>query len=258
MLKNRTKRMLREGKAVLGSGVGLENSSTMAVMAAAGFDFLMIDTQHTPMGADMLARVIDGVYQGDADIIVRVLWNDTPLINQALDSGADGVIIPLPNTSEEVERAVAAAKYPPAGGRSWGPKKTQKYGGIEAYALAANDETMVLPQIESTQAVDNIDEILEVDGIDGIMVGPNDLALSMGLGTKRVSPEGDKMTAHILDKCKEHGVPWGMFTQTLETAEKWLTRGGQIGIVGNDIGFVTQGAADTVKATKELLARVNG
>jgi 2-keto-3-deoxy-L-rhamnonate aldolase RhmA len=255
-MQNTTKRKLKEGKAVIGSAVSIDDPFALRAMAGAGFDFLMIDTQHTPMSLDRLGSLIDGLLPTDSQIIVRAVWNDTWIVNTMMDIGADGVIVPLTNTAEEVESAVAAAKYPPDGVRSWGPRRTERYGGPQEYGVRANHETMVLPQIESLKAVENIDAILEVKGIDGIMIGPNDLALSMGLGEQRTGPEHDEMLAHILSKCKEHGVPWGMFTQTLENADKWLTRGGQIAIVGGDLGFVTAGATETARQCKELQARL--
>ena len=255
-MENSTKRKLREGKPVVGSGVYVDEISTLQIMAQAGFDFLAIDLQHGTIPPQSLYRVMSALSPTESEIIVRVLWNDVGLINQVVDLGADGVIAPLANTVEDFERAVAAAKYPPDGIRSYGPWKTERYGGLEAYHARANDEILVLPQIETMEAVGNIDQLLEVKGIDGIMVGPADLALSMGLSPEDPGPEHEKMIAHILSKCQEHSVPFGIFTEGLEDSENWLSRGGQICMVGMDLMFVEQGAAQAVRGINEMLGRL--
>ena len=255
-MRNQTKEKIREGKAVVGTIITLDDPSITGIMGKSGFDFFLIDTQHTPIGPDCLRRMITGL--GDErDIIVRTLWNDPALVNQVLDIGADGVIIPLTNTAEQVERAVAATKYPPDGTRSWGPRGAPRYGGPERYAQVANEETLVWPQIETIQAVENIDEILKVEGVDGIMIGPADLGLSVGVPAPySADPKVEEMIAHILCKCKEHGVPWGMFTSTFEIAERWLTRGGLIATVGTDVGFLSAGLACAMADVTGLLSRL--
>ena len=257
-MKNKTKEKLREGKAVLGAVATVDHPAVARVLGQTGFDFLLIETQHSTVGEDALNRMITTLLPTDSEIIVRVLSNNDGLIGQALDAGADGVIVPLVNTREEAERAVAATKYPPEGVRSWGPGKTDKYGGSGEYAVRANDEMMTLIQIESVQAVENIDEILSVKGVDGIMIGPGDLSLSMGHRPGLPpAPEVDEMIARILGKCKEHGVPFGMFTAMLEIAETWLGQGGQIGTVGSDVGYVREGAEKTLQGMQKLLSTVN-
>jgi len=175
-----------------------------------------------------------------------------------LDVGADGVIIPLVNNGKEAENAVIASKYPPDGLRSWGPNNTARYDAAPGYWARANDELIILPQIESVQAVENIDEILTVKGIDGIMVGPTDLTLSMGLPQKFPPelPEVDRMIQHILAKCKEHKVPFGQFTSTFEVAEKWVKRGGQIATVLSDQALLAGASSETLEDIKKLINEI--
>ena len=256
MPQTKTKQKLLDGKPVFGVIAQVDDPFITEIIGQAGFDFILVDSQHSPVGPERLFSMIRGFAPTESDIIVRVVWNETWLINQALDMGADGVIIPLPNTVEDVERAVAAAKYPPQGVRSQGPRKTAHLGGRDSYLKRANEETIVWPQIESAQALDNIDGILQVEGIDGIMVGPTDLAYSLGLGPPDLlgHPKAEEAIHLILNKCKEHGVPWGMFTGTVPVAEKWLRRGGQIVAAGSDFGFVLEGAQRTLDELKEVLA----
>ena len=256
MPQTKTKQKLLDGKPVVGVVAQVDEPFITEIIGQAGYDFILVDCQHSPVGPERMHRMIRGFAPTESDVIVRVVWNETWLINQALDMGADGVIIPLPNTVEEVEQAVAAAKYPPQGVRSQGPRKTDHLGGRDSYLQRANEETLVWPQIESAQAIENIDAILEVKGIDGIMVGPTDLAYSLGLQPPDLlgHPKAEEAIQFILDKCKEHGVPWGMFTSTVATAEKWLRRGGQIVTAGSDFGFVQDGAKSMLGEMNDVVA----
>ena len=256
MLNNKTKQKLQEGKTVIGTHVQVNDLYTTEIMGAAGFDFLSIDTQHSPMGPETLNSLIRGLCPTESDIIVRAAWNETWLINHILDLGADGVIVPLIETAEDVRHTVASAKYPPKGIRSWGPRKTDKYGGVSEYYKRSFEEILVLTMIETHGALENIDEILEVDGVDGIMIGPNDLALSHGLPQGIGVPEVDRLIQRTLDKCREHGVPFGMYTITLENTERWVSRGCQIAIVGGDIPFLKESATQAVRDFEEMLSRL--
>ncbi len=257
-MKNKTKEKLRDGKAVVGTIVSLDNEATAGAMSKAGFDFILIDTQHTPIGPDSLSSIIMRLQPTESDIVVRVIYNEPWYINMAYDVGADGVIIPMTNTPDDVRRAVTASKYPPDGVRSWGPKNTAKYDDPPGYWARANEELMVWPQIETVEAVENIDEILQVDGVDAIMIGPTDLTLSLGLPKSFPPelPEAEEKISYVLSKCKEHKVPFGHFTSTYEVAEKWLGRGGQIATIGSDLGFMTVGANEMSAAADKLLSKL--
>ena len=255
-LKNKTKAKIRDGKPVVGASVGLEGPVANKIMGQAGFDFLLIDAQHDAIGVESLDRRIRGLLPTESEIIVRVLWNDGPLINQALDMGADGVIVPMVNTRDHAEGAVTASKYRPDGTRSWSPLRPERYGGPEAYARMANNELLVLPQIETAEAVENLDDILQVEGIDGLLVGPTDLAISLGHAPQMGVPEVDEVISHVLARCRSFDVPFGIFTTSLETAEHWLSSGGQIAIAVGDVGFLTEGAARAAGEAAEMLRRL--
>ena len=256
MLQNELKKKLLAGEAVVGTIPQTDSPLHLNVLAESDFDFILIDTQHSQIDVSMLGRMIT-ILKPSKYIIVRAIFNHTHLINQVLDAGADGVIIPLTDTAEEVEKAVQAAKYPPRGIRSWGPKGALYYGGPVEYAQIANDEVIVLPQVESQTAVDNLDEILSIDGVDGIMIGPADLGLTLGVLPHEGKEVRDAAIQKVLDKCIEHGKPWGMFTSTLESAPQWLTRGGQIATVGTEVGFTQDGIEATLKGVRSLRDQVN-
>ncbi|MGI9382205.1 MAG: HpcH/HpaI aldolase family protein, partial [Methyloligellaceae bacterium] len=166
------------GWCTLGSSYGVE------LVAAAGWDLVLIDQQHGFGGqAEMLAG-LTAARAGDVPACVRVAWNDPALVSRALDAGAHGVVCPMINSCDDARAFVAAAKYPPVGARSWGPYRAQLL--LDGDHLAkANAWAMTFAQIETAEALDNLDDILSVDGLDGVLVGPNDLAISM-TGTRDI------------------------------------------------------------------------
>ena len=256
MRDNRIKKLLSEGKAVIGSAISLPDPFVAEVIGKVGFDFLIIDTEHCPITISELQNVLIGLHPTESVIIVRAAWNDVVMIKQILDVGAEGVVVPWVNSAEEARRAVAAAKYPPLGIRGCGPRRAARLSASSAeYFVKANDNILVLGQIETVQAVENLDEMLQVEGLDGIMVGPADLACSMGYIHDMQNPAVDDMIGRILNKCKEHKVPFGMFTGTMENARKWISRGGQIATVGSDVGFIAEGAAAALEEINELLSQ---
>tara|TARA_B100001750_G_scaffold203907_1_gene179978 strand:+ start:1256 stop:2026 length:771 start_codon:yes stop_codon:yes gene_type:complete len=256
-MKNKMKQKLQSGQAVAGTCLYLNNPDTLKAIADVGFDFLLIDTQHSGIGPDTLSTMLSAISHTESEIIVRVIWNNNYLINQALDWGADGIVVPLINTAADAERAIQGAKYPPQGARSWGPNPRGRYSdGLEYWKLA-NKDTMVLPQIETAESMENIDSILQVDGIDGIMVGPTDLSLTAGLPQNATDEQKNPLIQRVLDKCKEHKVPWGMFTGSLEVTDYWLSRGGQIGTVGADAGHYAAGLQSAYDDIDSMLKKVN-
>ena len=209
MLVNKTKQKLQDGKPVFGCTVQFDDPFITEVIGAAGFDFILIDGQHAPLDGEKIFKMTRGFAPTESQVIVRVVWNETWLINQALDMGADGVIIPLPNTADEVRRAVKAAKYPPKGVRSNGPRKTDHLGGFGEYQARANEETIVWPQIESQEAIDNIDEIVEQS--DALMVARGDMGVEVPL--KRVPV----IQKDLIRRSNSAGKPVITATQMLES-----------------------------------------
>ncbi|EQD32862.1 2-dehydro-3-deoxyglucarate aldolase, partial [mine drainage metagenome] len=142
-------------------------------------DFLLVDMQHAAFGLESLQRTLIALHPSELAVLVRIPSNDHVTIGQMFDLGVTGVIVPMVNTREDALAAVAAAKYPPDGIRSWGPRRVATFHGDAAsYALSANDSTLIIAQVETQEAVDNLDDIISVPGLSGIMVGPADLAIS--------------------------------------------------------------------------------
>ena len=258
MRENRMKGLLKQGKPVVGCVLSIPESYVAERVGSYGFDFILIDMQHNPITVVQLQEMLVALYPSESTVIVRAAWNDPVLINQILDVGAEGVILPWVNTAAQARDAVSAAKYPPDGRRSWGPRRGgMLYGGdMEQYAAKANDNVLVLPQIEHMEAVNNLDAILTTKGVDGIMIGPNDLAMSMGYVTGRANANVDAVIQKVLDGCLKHKVSWGMFTGSMELARKWLKKGGLIATGGADTGYIAEGAARTLKEIAALKAEL--
>jgi len=253
MPQNRMKEKLRGGQAVIGSAVTLAEAFVSEMMGAAGFDFLLIDMEHVPLTVRDVQSILIAAGRTESTLVVRAPWNDPVAVKQILDVGAEGVIFPWINTRAECEAAVAAAKYPPAGIRGYGPRRAARRDGAEAYRRSANDQVLVLAQIERIEAVGRLDEILPTPGLDGIMIGPADLALSMGHLNDMENPEVETAIRRTLEACLRHDVPFGIFSGTAEKARKWIGLGGQIATVGGDTSFIDAGIAQAKREIARIL-----
>ena len=172
-------RLLR-GDRLIGTTVTLPSPEVAEILSRVGFDWLWIDTEHSPYDTLMAQRLLQAAGPGFPSII-RVPWADDVWIKKALDTGATGVIVPQVNTADDARRVVAACKYPPAGTRGVGSTRAHTYGlEFQSYIDTANRETAIIVQAEHIEAVDNIEEITAVEGLDALMVGPYDLSASMG------------------------------------------------------------------------------
>lgn len=182
MRENTVKRKLRERSASIGSWVSMDGTLAAEVMANAGFDWLVIDMEHGPISLHQAQAAIAAIRTTPTIPLVRVGWNESALIQQALDIGAFGLVVPMINTRAEAAQVVRDAYYPPLGERSRGGMRAHLAFGTDAttYGRRANDEMLVIAQIETGEALTNAAEIASVEGIDGLFAGPNDLASSLG------------------------------------------------------------------------------
>ena len=254
MKQNRMKQVLRQGKPVIGFVLGSSDPLVAEVVGRAGFDFIIVDTQHTTLSIGTAQDMLIGLHPTESTIVARAAWNDPVRIGQLLDLGAEGIIVPFVNTEAQARDAVAACKYPLEGTRSFGPRRAMSIyaDGATDYSAHANDNILVLPQIETKEALDNLDAILSVKGVDGVMIGPADLSLSLGFIPGSNVPKVDEAIRYVLDKCKEHNVPWGMFTSTMDLARKWLKQGGLIATGGSDLLFINQGVQRLLQEIRDL------
>lgn len=247
---------LRQGLPVVGTSLTIPHEFVAELVGQAGFDFILIDMQHTPIGVETFQRLMIALHPTNSTVIARTWWNDPAAIGQVLDLGADGVVVPMVNTAEDAQRAVSAALYPPDGNRSWGPRRAARLrGGPEQYARQANENTLILPQVETEEAVRNLDRILAVPGITGIMIGPSDLANSLGYSHDRNHPTVRGVMDGVLERCQQRGMPFGQFAQNIESARDWIDRGALIAVCGGDVSFIIEGIARSVGGSPLFASR---
>ncbi|MBV8355641.1 MAG: 2-dehydro-3-deoxyglucarate aldolase [Candidatus Eremiobacteraeota bacterium] len=210
MKGNAVKAKLRAGGISVGSWLAFESPLSAEIMAAGGFDWLMIDTEHGPITGSATIGLVNACRAAGVVPFLRVIWNESSLIQQALDMGAFGVLVPVVNARAHAEAAAADAKYPPVGNRSCGGSRAPIAFGTDmaTYMPRANDETLLMVQIETLEAVEAADDIASVDGVDLLFVGPNDLSLSMSewpLVWSKAGPKYKEAIARIPQIAKKHG-----------------------------------------------------
>jgi 4-hydroxy-2-oxoheptanedioate aldolase len=217
-------------------------------MGAAGYDAVLIDQQHGLGDHSDLINCLTAARAAGLPALVRPLVPDAGLIGQILDAGAHGVVSPLVETRADVEKCVSAGEYPPRGSRGWGPYRGTLM--LEEYGQHANDWVINCVQIETRGAMDNLDDILRVDGLDMVLVGPNDLALAL-TGTREIrSAEVVEACNEILSKSRENAVMTAIFANDIDYAKPLIEAGWDVITVGTDMGLLAGAAANVVAAFK--------
>lgn len=228
------KEKLRSGKALIGTIVSLPPPAVTECLSQLGYDWLWIDLEHSPMSLEQVQAVLTAK-QPECAGLVRVPNNCDEWIKRVLDIGADGIIVPHVSSKEDALRAVKSAKYPPAGERSFGAGRAHTYGLDATHQEHANELTCVVVQIEDRDAVKNIDEIISVKGVDGIIIGPYDLSGSFGKLGKLGDSEVQSAISAVLLACKEKSFPAGIFALLPEQAKKYIDAGFTLMAVGVDL-----------------------
>jgi 4-hydroxy-2-oxoheptanedioate aldolase len=251
MRENKSLAAWRAGEQTIGCWLSLANTYSAEAISKLGFDWVCVDLQHGMIDYPDLAQMLPAISNSDATPIVRVPWNEPYEIMKVLDAGAYGVIVPMVNNRAEAEQAVAACRYPPAGNRSFGPIRGALYGG-RGYAQEANDQLACIAMIETKEGIDNVDEIVSTEGLDGIYIGPADLALAMGLPVSGDQPQEEhlEMVKHIHAVCQSHGVAIGIHTSSLEYAQKYLELGFNFVTLGSESGHMMKNAARELSAAR--------
>jgi 2-keto-3-deoxy-L-rhamnonate aldolase RhmA len=251
------KRRLREGGTALGAWLSIADPVVAEIMAGAGFDYILIDTEHAPWSLESL-QVSLMAFRGAPTVpIVRVPWNDQVHVKQALDVGADGVLAPMVRGAAEARALIAAAKYPPDGVRGFGPRRASDYGrNLDAYVESANAATIVIPQIEDIGSAEAVEELLAVPGLDALCIGPNDLSGSAGVLRQHDHPVVRAAIDRILRAAKAQGIPvcTGV-TLTLERQREWIERGARLALLTSDVELLAGGAGAALAAARAALQR---
>jgi len=247
---NRLKQRLAQGDYVVGIVVTIPSPTVAELLARVGFDFLWLDLEHGPTGLETAQIMIAAIEGTQATPLIRVAWNDPALIKRALDTGPHGIIVPMVSSAEEAEKAVRACRYPPQGIRGAGISRAQRYGlELDAYLQRANEEIMVIVQIEDLAGLEAVDEIAGVEGIDVIFVGPLDLSGSMGILGQLEHPRVQEAMDRVARTCAEHEVVAGTLASDPEKVNREFRRGFRFVAMGVDV-------AHMVNCARGLLSQV--
>jgi len=259
------KDQLRAGRPKMGLFINSHSPTVAEQLAHSGYDWLLIDTQHGPMGYEKLSAMIAAVGSGGAKSMVRVGgYQDRSGIQQALDLGADGVLVPYINTAEEARQAVSCARYPTAGTRSvYFPQRSTNKAGLLGYVGNANRNIIVALQVETASCIENMEEIAAVPGVDILFLGQNDLCMSMGLYEKYefphmyTSPELGAATEKLVAEARKNNVILGLFLFGTGRVGEFLEKGFTFISIGNDLHHVLTQAGAYVK-DMEAIAKDKG
>ena len=241
--QNPFKRALARGKPQIGLWSSLSSNYTVEVVAGAGFDWILLDTEHSPSDLENLLTQLQAAAPYPTHPVVRIPWNDMVTIKRVLDIGAQSLLVPYVSTADEARAAVSYTRYPPAGVRGVaGTTRATRFGRIKDYARRAHEEICVLVQVENRQALDNIEAICEIDGVDGVFIGPADLHASMGHAGEVANPKVKPLIDEAIRRIRSCGSVPGILTPNENDAGRQLGCGALFVAVGSDIGILARGA----------------
>jgi 4-hydroxy-2-oxoheptanedioate aldolase len=241
--QNSFKRALKAGKAQIGLWSSLSSNYSVEVIAGAGFDWLLLDSEHSPNDLESLLTQLQAAAPYPTTSIVRVPWNDMVTIKRVLDIGAQALLVPYVSTAEEALAAVSYTRYPPKGVRGVaGTTRATRFGRVKDYARRAHDEICLLVQVETQSALDNIEAICAVEGVDGVFIGPADLHASMGYVGEVANPKVKPLIDDAIRRIRKAGKAPGILTPNEADAKHWLECGALFVAVGADVGILARGA----------------
>ncbi len=239
--RNAFKHAIAAGTRQIGLWSSLCSNIGAEIISDSGFDWILFDMEHSPNELPGLVSQMQAAALGTATPIVRPAWNDAVLIKRVLDAGAQSVLLPFVQTPEEARQAVAACRYPPAGIRGTaGGSRASRYGRVKSYLKTADTEICVLVQIETGDALALIDEIAAVDGVDGVFIGPSDLAASLGHLGELNHPDVQAAIELAVTKLKAAGKPAGILATNDEDAQRYIGWGYTFVAVGTDTGVLAR------------------
>ncbi|MEM8860142.1 MAG: HpcH/HpaI aldolase/citrate lyase family protein [Chloroflexota bacterium] len=242
--KNNFKQGLADKKLQIGLWSTLCSNIVAEVIGDSGFDWILLDTEHTPNETPNLVSQMQAMATGSASAIVRPAWNDTVLIKRILDIGAQSLLIPFVQNAEEAAAAVAATRYPPRGVRGvTGSGRAARYGRIKDYLQTAADEICVIVQIETGDALGQLKEIASVPGVDAVFIGPSDLSASLGHLGNPSHPEAQAALKLAIDQLNELDKPAGILAFNPDDAKRYINWGYRFVAVGSDLSVLAKGTA---------------
>ena len=254
MRKNKLKQMFKEGKPIINGWLQIPSSFSAEVMAHQGWDSCTIDMQHGVVDYPNALNMLQAISTTNTVPLARVNWNEPGQIMKILDAGCYGIICPMVSNKKEAQSFVEACLYPPKGYRSFGPIRGLLYGGAD-YAKEAENEILKLAMIETKEALEKLDEILDTPNLDGIYIGPADLSLSVGEEPGFDKPENSKAFSEIsrvLEAAKKRNLLAGIHNGTPEYAQKMIDKGFNLVTVGSDSRYIASGAKSDIEKLKGI------
>ena len=249
--RNAFKHAIAAGKLQIGLWSSLCSNIVADIIGDSGFDWILLDTEHSPNEIPDLVEQLQAVRGGTATPIIRPAWNDAVLAKRALDIGAQTLLFPYVQNVEEAKRAVASTRYPPQGIRGVSvAARASRYGRTPGYLGKANAEICVLVQVETREAMKELEAIAGVDGVDGVFIGPSDLAASLGHLGNPAHPEVQEAIHDAVKRLKKVGKPAGILTGNEEEIRRYIEWGYLFVAVGSDVGLLAKSADTLAKKFK--------
>ncbi len=257
ILENRAKRTLKEGGVVIGTMVAqIRNPAVALVLKAAGFDFFFIDREHGSFSIETMADLILAARGVELPTIVRVPSSETQTLAHPLDLGASGILCPHTETREDVEQIIRATKFHPIGERGMSLRNVHtgfEKGKGEEIVRRLNEETLIVLQVETAKGVDNLEALVDVDGVDAVFVGPNDLSQTLGIPGQIHHPEVIKRIERVIEVCNKAKLAPGLHTYDPESAKRWLKSGIRLLGYGGPFAFIMESGARITSELKSFL-----
>jgi len=251
---NKLKALVNSGRPAIGTWIGFTDPYSVEVIADAGFDWLLIDTEHFPISRESLRSIFIALKGSPSVPVVRLPSNSPDHFQTALDLGAEGVVVPMVSSRQDAEQAITFCRYPPIGTRGFSPTRASRYfQDLEQYAQSANGQISLIVQIETPQAVANIDEILSTEGIDGIFIGPSDLASFMNMPARTNHPDVERVVSQLIQSACARGMPFGLPTWTPDECLSYVKRGARLLTLGSDMHYLATGARTGLSGIRHLL-----
>jgi len=248
---------IKEGETVIGTHITCNDPLLTEIIGNAGFDYLWIDTEHTYIEKTMLINHLITARASRIPAFVRIPWNDQVLAKPILDMGADGLIFPMLKTEKDAEYAVKSCEYPPFGVRGFGPRRSTMFGkyNVSDYVKETHKKIVKLVQIETKEAVDNIDKIASTEGVDVIVIGPMDLSGAFGKLTQTSDPEIRKIYKYVAEHGRAAGKPVlvSIGSYAPETIRFWASIGVNMITIGNEPGYINEGLNATLKSFRNVM-----
>lgn len=248
---NRFKRAMAAGQPQIGFWCSLASSVSIEIVAGSGFDWLLIDTEHSPNELPMVYSQLQAMMENDTHPVVRPAWNDMVIIKRLLDAGVQTLLIPMIQTEAEARQAVASTRFPPKGARGFsGYSRSSRFGRIKNYHATCEDDICVLLQIETALGLENLEAIASVEGVDGIFIGPGDLSASVGYLGDQDNAEFRLIVEDAMRRIRATGKAPGILTSDQAFSRRCLDLGCLFAAVGTDTGLLARGSEQIARAFK--------